>query len=242
MKTKVSRFRIVSGGQTGVDRAALDAGIESGFEIGGWCPKGRRSEDGAIPEHYPLLETPSWVYSQRTEWNVRDSDGTLVVALDRIGGGTQLTIEAARRNLKPCCIVHLLPDRDPGLLTDENPPQEEVPRVVEWLTQNKIRILNVAGPRASSGEGTYSLALDFLKLLFEQIALCQQPENSGAESVKRASKKPAGKGDSQPSAEPDSPKRSRTRKRIDQPPAEKDNTRRIRGSASKKDLQTPETP
>src|SRR5262245_51361441 len=72
--------KIVSGGQTGVDRAALDVALELGIPCGGWCPKGRLAEDGPIPERYPLKETTLRVYPQRTEWNVRDSDGTLVLA------------------------------------------------------------------------------------------------------------------------------------------------------------------
>ena len=77
--------KIVSGGQTGVDRAALDVARELSLACGGWCPRGRRAEDGAIPARYPLVETPRAAYPQRTEWNVRDSDATLVLASDVSG-------------------------------------------------------------------------------------------------------------------------------------------------------------
>src|SRR5215831_97553 len=93
--------RILSGGQTGVDRAALDVGRDYGLALGGWCPKGRKSEDGTIPTIYPLEETPTADYAQRTEWNVRDADGTIVLSWGTPEGGTALTLEIARRLEKP---------------------------------------------------------------------------------------------------------------------------------------------
>ncbi len=87
--------RVFSGGQTGVDRAALDVALDLGFPCGGWCPSGRRAEDGPLKEIYPLKETPSKNYAQRTEWNVRDSDGTLVLHRGSLSGGTAFTIELA---------------------------------------------------------------------------------------------------------------------------------------------------
>src|SRR5512134_3746342 len=99
--------RVVSGGQTGVDRAALDAALALGLPCGGWCPRGRRAEDGAIPLHYPLRETPTARYPQRTEWNVRDSDGTLILTRGRPRGGTAYTISVARRLGRPLLVVDL---------------------------------------------------------------------------------------------------------------------------------------
>ncbi|MFQ5587063.1 MAG: putative molybdenum carrier protein, partial [Thermodesulfobacteriota bacterium] len=93
---------IVSGGQTGVDRAALDVALELGIRCGGWCPKGRLAEDGVIDSRYHLDETGSKSYSQRTEWNVRDSDGTLILTVEEPTGGTALTIRAAEELGKPC--------------------------------------------------------------------------------------------------------------------------------------------
>ena len=104
--------KIVSGGQTGVDRAALDAALALGIPCAGWCPRGRRAEDGEIPRRYPLRETPLPNYEQRTEWNVRDSDATLVLVRGRPAGGTRLAIDATEAHGKPCRVVVLGdPDR-----------------------------------------------------------------------------------------------------------------------------------
>lgn len=100
-------MKIVSGGQTGVDRAALDTALELGLPCGGRCPRGRKAEDGPIPARYPLTETSSAEYAQRTEWNVRDSDGTLVLTRGQPTGGTALTIELAERLGKPYLVVDL---------------------------------------------------------------------------------------------------------------------------------------
>src|SRR3989442_2721366 len=89
---------IVSGGQTGVDRAALDTALALGLPCGGWCPRGRRAEDGPLPTRYPLRETPSSSYPERTVWNVRDSDGTLILHRGRLSGGTALTLRLVSRH------------------------------------------------------------------------------------------------------------------------------------------------
>ena len=99
--------KIVSGGQTGVDRAALDVALELGIPCGGWCPRGRRAENERIPDRYPLQETPWDGYPQRTEWNVRDSDGTLVLTHGEPDRGTALTIRLAQQKKKPCLVVDL---------------------------------------------------------------------------------------------------------------------------------------
>ena len=140
---------IVSGGQTGVDRAALDAALALGLSCGGWCPRGRLAEDGPIPALYPLKETPSEDYAQRTEWNVRDSDGTLVLAYGRPGGGTAFTVEIARRMRKNLLVLDLSHICEPG-------------SVVEWTEKHGIETLNVAGPRESQKPGIYSQALRFM--------------------------------------------------------------------------------
>ena len=101
--------RLVSGGQTGVDRAALDAALELGVPCGGWCPKGRKAEDGTVPDRYPLTETPSGSYSQRTRWNIRDSDATLVLSWGKPTGGVLLTLNECRKVGKP----HLVIDQNP---------------------------------------------------------------------------------------------------------------------------------
>src|SRR5947209_17179443 len=99
--------KVVSGGQTGVDRAALDAALELGVPCGGWCPRGRRAEDGPIPERYPLRETSWDGYPQRTEWNVRDSDGTLILTRGEPDRGTALTARLANTQNKPCLVIDL---------------------------------------------------------------------------------------------------------------------------------------
>ena len=148
--------KIVSGGQTGVDRAALDAAIEQGIPHGGWCPKGRRAEDGPISAHYTLTETPLADYPQRTEWNVRDSDGTLILMSGPICGGTLMTIQIAKILGKP----HLVVDLDAGLAAAE---------VVQWAAANRIAVLNVAGPRESTSPGCYEKARVFLLVVINSM-------------------------------------------------------------------------
>lgn len=144
--------KIVSGGQTGVDRAALDVALEQGIACGGWCPRGRRAEDGLIDPRYPLDETPWDGYPQRTEWNVRDSDGTLVLVLGEPDRGTALTVRLARKRKKPCLVVDL------GGPVD-------VAAVRAWAEANGVRVLNVAGPRESSSPGIHARAAELLRRL-----------------------------------------------------------------------------
>jgi hypothetical protein len=141
--------RIVSGGQTGVDRAALDMALDRDIPCGGWCPQGRRAEDGVIPEQYPLCETPWWGYPQRTEWNVRDADATLILTRGQPDGGTALTVELAGRYQKPCLVVDLADPID-------------LDAVCAWVRRYQVRVLNVAGPRESSCPGIYTEALAWL--------------------------------------------------------------------------------
>src|SRR5262245_49786666 len=106
--------KIVSGGQTGVDRAALDVADELHLERGGWCPKGHLAEDGRVPDKYPLQETTTAQYTERTALNVRDSDGTLVLTVGTPSGGTAYTIECARRFGKPHLVCDLTEHPDIG--------------------------------------------------------------------------------------------------------------------------------
>lgn len=142
-------LRIVSGGQTGVDRAALDAALALGLPCDGWCPRGRKAEDGPIAARYPLRESPSARYEQRTEWNVRDSDGTLVLTRGAPAGGTKLAIRLADSLGKPCLVVDL----------EGNPRPSDV---ANWLQARAIRALNVAGARESESPGIYRRAYAFL--------------------------------------------------------------------------------
>ncbi len=147
--------KIVSGGQTGVDRGALDAAIEAGVEHGGWCPLGRRAEDGAIPSRYRMAETASSRYEVRTRQNVADSDATLILFRGVLAGGTRLTRDAAQEIGKPALLVNL----------DETP---DVLAIGDWLRRNKVRTLNVAGPRESQAPGIAQQARQVvLRLLVE---------------------------------------------------------------------------
>ncbi len=145
--------RIISGGQTGVDQAALDVALELGIPCGGWCPRGRWSEAGPIDEHYPLTESPSADPAERTERNVGDADGTLIIALgggENLTGGTALTRRLAVSQRQPMLAV------DP---TDPGAPEA----VTQWIEQHAIRALNVAGPRASVQPGIGELAAALLR-------------------------------------------------------------------------------
>ncbi len=116
--------------------------LEYGIPCGGWCPEGRRTEDGPLDARYPLKETPTPDYLQRTDWNVRDSDGTLIVAHRPLSGGTAITERFARRRRKPCLVVH----------PDEGDATE---RVGEWIARHAIAVLNVAGPRQRPDNTSY---------------------------------------------------------------------------------------
>ena len=149
-----TRLFIVSGGQTGADRGALDAALAAGLPCGGWCPRGRRAEDGIIPERYPLRETPTAEYPQRTAWNVRDSDGTVILHRGRVDRGTALTERLARREGRPVLLLDVRSAR----------PQE----LAAWIGKEKIERLNVAGPRQSRAPGLQDSVTDFLR---ETLAL-----------------------------------------------------------------------
>jgi hypothetical protein len=131
--------RIVSGGQTGVDRGALDAALEFNFPCGGWCPADRMAEDGAIPVIYPLTVLPNAGYPERTRQNALDSDGTVILAPGRLTGGTRLTQMFCSRLNRPCLLI------DASSTSDLN----AVAEVARFVGDRGIRILNVAGPRES---------------------------------------------------------------------------------------------
>ena len=151
MKNKeLHLLKIVSGGQTGVDRAALDAALAAGIPAGGWCPKGRLAEDGVISPKYPLRETASRLYQERTRLNVTDSDGTLILAGKALHGGTALTKVFADRHLKPVLVANPADSGSTGVIR-------------KWLKANDVRVLNVAGPRESTRPGSYDQAYKLLR-------------------------------------------------------------------------------
>jgi putative molybdenum carrier protein len=155
--SKPTLSKVISGGQTGVDRAALDVALSLGIPCGGWCPRGRRAEDGTIPARYPLAETPDRGYPQRTEWNVRESDGTLLIHAGPRRGGTALTLKLAAREAKPVLCVDLADDPDGGA-------------VLGWIAKTGIRVLNVAGPRESESPGIGERAARFLRAALDPPA------------------------------------------------------------------------
>lgn len=150
--------KIISGGQTGVDRAALDIAITNHVNHGGWCPKGRKAEDGTIDKRYELQETDADDYRCRTEWNVRDSDATLVLYTGLLSGGTALTVELTRTYSKPLYILNI----------DE---PYELALLIQWLDDNDIKVLNIAGPRESNNKGIYRKACRLLQELVDQTGV-----------------------------------------------------------------------
>lgn len=145
--------KIISGGQTGADRAALDAAIEMGVPHGGWVPLGRMTEKGRLPKRYNVREINAIDYDQRTELNVLDSDGTLLFSKGPLKGGSALTKKLARKHLKPCLHVDI----------DSITLYRAVEIIKSWLDVRKIEILNVAGPRESEAPLIYDHVMDILK-------------------------------------------------------------------------------
>ena len=147
--------KIVSGAQTGADRAGLDVAIRHGFPHGGWCPKGRKAEDGAIGGQYQLVETPSANYLQRTEWNARDSDGTVVLTLAReVTGGSLRTIEFAKKHKRPWIHISRSGDFSPSVTLQG------------LVKDHDIGILNVAGSRESKEPGIWKWAYKVIEDAF----------------------------------------------------------------------------
>lgn len=147
--------RIISGGQTGVDRAALDFAIARKIAHGGWCPAGRRAADGVLDARYQLQETESSGYRQRTKCNVLDADATLIIYRGRLEGGSLLTRDLATRHGKPL------------LLCDVHAPAEELLAAwQDWLLRHPIAILNIAGPSEARNPGIYLQASGLLELFW----------------------------------------------------------------------------
>lgn len=149
MKNKYKLRMIISGGQTGVDRAALDFALANQIQCSGWCPKNRRAEDGIIPIKYPIIEMNSGFYPPRTRKNIEDSDATLIFAEETLKGGTKLTLDYANKINKPVLCVK----------KSEKMPSE---LLIKWLNKVKPKILNVAGPRLSENAELYDYTISVL--------------------------------------------------------------------------------
>jgi hypothetical protein len=149
---------IWAGGQTGADRAALDFARAHGIPHGGWCPRGRKAEDGVIPACYRLTETASAAYEERTRLNVRDSDATVIFSpTPELAGGSQLTLETARLLGKP--VLQLAAAWDAG---------NAAARLREFVRRHRVRRLNVAGPRASEAPGLAAFVGMVLRAAFAE--------------------------------------------------------------------------
>ncbi|MDX3907378.1 MAG: putative molybdenum carrier protein [Pigmentiphaga sp.] len=146
--------RIISGGQTGADRAALDFAIQHGYQHGGWAPSGRGAEDGPIPLKYQLTELADGGYRQRTKRNVAESNGTLIVNVGALDGGSLATQFFALRLGRACFLAQL----DAGTMDNT------AMRLTQWLQVHDVRTLNVAGPRESKRPGIYDLTYKLLEM------------------------------------------------------------------------------
>jgi hypothetical protein len=178
----VTLKRIVSGGQTGVDRGALDAALASGFECGGWAPGDRMAEDGIIPDWYPLTILPNGNYQQRTRLNVVDSDGTAILFDGSLSGGTRLTRDLCALLERPCILISARETPDPIAAAEA---------VLKFIQDSNIQTLNVAGPRASRWAVGYRFAWDVVSGVINRLAR-ELPQNvatdvnPGGESGSRA--------------------------------------------------------
>ncbi len=171
--------KIISGGQTGADRAALDVAIKLDIPHGGWIPKGRKTEDGTLPEIYKLKEMPTASYPERTEQNVIDSDGTLIIARGKLTGGSDYTRQMTLKHRK-----QLL-----GIDLNLNSHFDAASLIVSWVKLQRVQVLNVAGPRASKDPGIYS---DVLRILEQVIQiLIDEDKKSGVDFGPDIKRKPS---------------------------------------------------
>jgi hypothetical protein len=146
--------KIVSGGQTGVDRAALDVALKHKIQCGGWCPPGRLDELGRIPDRYPVQELEAGGFTERTLQNVKGSDGTVVIYLGKLKGGTEQTVRFCIELNRP----HQLID------ASRISPDEAAKLIRDFVLKHKIDILNVAGPRQSEWPEGYDYVFRALEI------------------------------------------------------------------------------
>src|SRR5439155_13943017 len=142
-------MKIISGGQTGVDRAALDVALKYGIERGGWCPAGRLDEFGRIPDHYPVQELPAGGLTETTLQNVKDSDGTAIIYRGNLSGGTEQTVRSCVELQRPHQLIDAL----------KFPADSASKLLADFVHKNNIHVLNVAGPRQSEWPEGYDYAV-----------------------------------------------------------------------------------
>jgi hypothetical protein len=155
-----NRIKVVTGGQTGVDRGALDAALDLNIQCGGWCPEGRLAEDGVIPEQYPLEELVGGDYRDRTRKNVVDSDGSAIIYFGEIEGGTECTLDDCVQLAKPYQLID-----GSGMQ-----PGQAAKQIAEFVRERNVQTLNIAGPRASKIEKGHKYAFDTVRMLVELLS------------------------------------------------------------------------
>ncbi len=167
--------KIVSGGQTGVDQAGLDVAIKLGIPYGGWIPKGRKTENGPLPQKYSMQEMPTSRYSDRTEKNVVDSDGTLIISRGQLTDGSEYTRKMAMKHHRPWLHIDITKDAKFHAAT----------RIVSWIFDNEIRKLNVAGPRASKDPEIYLDAMNIIESAYYLGMIEENTAGSYANSMQK---------------------------------------------------------
>ena len=175
-----NRIKVVTGGQTGVDRGALDAALELNLQCGGWCPEGRLAEDGTIPEQYPLEELPGGDYRDRTRKNVVDSDGSAIIYFGEIEGGTECTLDDCVQLAKPYQLID----------GSEMQPGQAAKQIAEFVRDRGLQTLNIAGPRASKIEKGHKYAFDTVRMLVDFLS--QKRPASKRSSARGGKQKPNG--------------------------------------------------
>jgi len=167
--------KIISGGQTGVDQAGLDVAIKLGIPYGGWIPKGRKTENGPLPRKYTMQEMPTSNYPDRTEKNVIDSDGTLIISRGSLNDGSEYTRKMAMKHHRPWLHIDITKDAKFHAAT----------RIISWVVDHEVSVLNIAGPRASKDPEIY---LDAMNILESAYYLGMIEENTSGSNAKTLQK------------------------------------------------------